>query len=67
MLVIPDVPAVLTAPGTYKVSAEKSRPLSGKFSMVLAVKVLSRVISEVLRMGAAAETLTVAEELPTVS
>jgi hypothetical protein len=56
---------VVTAPGRYKVRAEKSRPLRGKFSMVLAVNVLDMVGSVVSRMGAAAETLTVSFELPT--
>ena len=64
MLVVPDVPGVLTAPGTYSVRAEKSSPFKGKFWMVFAVKVLLSVASFVLRMGAASETLTVVETVP---
>src|ERR1700722_16501185 len=60
-------PPVLTEPGTYRVTAEKSRPFRGRFSMVLAVKVLEMVGSLVFRIGAAAETLTVVAELPTFS
>jgi hypothetical protein len=58
---------VVTAPGIYKVTAEKSWPFKGKFSIVLAVNVLANVVSVVSRMGDAAETFTVVAELPTVS
>ena len=47
--------------GTYKVTAEKSRPFKGMFSMVSAVKVLSTVTLPVSRIGADAETATVVE------
>ena len=51
MLVVPAVPGVLTAPGTYSVRAEKSSPFRGKLWIVFAVKVPLRVGSLVLRIG----------------
>ena len=66
-LVVPDVPPVSTAPGTYKVRAEKSSPFNGKFWIVLEVNVLSSVALSVFRIGAAADTFTVVDALPTVN
>ncbi len=67
MLVVPEVPYVLTAPGTYKVSAEKSRPFKGKFEIVFAVNKLPSEASFVFKIGEAAVTSTVVEPPPTSS
>src|ERR1035437_2784447 len=67
MKVGPDVPAVSIDPGTYRVSAEKSRPFNGKFRIVLAVRVVPSVALLVFKIGAAAETFIVVEAVPTVN
>jgi hypothetical protein len=65
ILVVPEVPAVSTDPGRYNVSAEKSRPFNGRFSMVLAVKVVPRVASVVSRMAARELSTSTVSEAPT--
>ena len=64
MLVVPEVPAVLTDPGMYSVKAEKSSPFNGKLRIAFAVIVLPSVALLVFRIGAAAETFTVVEPPP---
>ena len=65
MLVVPDVPAVLTAPGMYSVTAEKSSPFSGMFAIVFAVIVDPSVGSVVFKIALVSVTFTVVDVAPT--